>query len=42
VFERSRDDYDKSESCGYHAPDVNALHFQKRAMKFKVIEKRTV
>jgi len=41
VFERSADTYDKTESCGYHAPDVNALHFQKPPMKFEVKEKRT-
>lgn len=39
VFEMSADTYDKSESCGYHAPDVNALHFTKKAMKFAVARK---
>jgi len=39
VFELSADTYDKSESCGYHAPDVGALHFQKPQMKFKVAKK---
>jgi cathepsin C len=39
VFEMSADTYDKSESCGYHAPDVNALHFTKKAMKFAVAKK---
>jgi len=39
VFELSADTYDKSESCGYHAPDVNALHFTKKPMKFAVARK---
>lgn len=39
VFELSADTYDKSESCGYHAPDVNALHFTKKPMAFKVAKK---
>ena len=39
VFEMSADTYDKSESCGYHAPDVNALHFTKKPMKFAVARK---
>jgi len=39
VFERSADTYDKSETCGYHAPDVNALHFQKPEKSFEVKQK---
>jgi hypothetical protein len=39
VFEKSAAKYDSSETCGYHAPDVNALHFKNPEHKFQVAEK---